>query len=178
MNQEIFDWLNSFAGESLVWDGLGIFFASYLQYILVLFLTVPVFVAASKKERNKNLLIAFWALAAAAVSRIGIVETVYYFYCHPRPFLIGGAKQLVETAAVCSFPSGHAAFFFALSAVVFLNNWKWGIWFFAGSILMGLARIFVGVHYPLDILGGAAAGLIIGWLMNKIFHILQSKNTP
>ena len=52
MNQEIFDWINSFAGKSLVWDGLGIFFASYLQYILVLFLIVPVFMSSGKKERS------------------------------------------------------------------------------------------------------------------------------
>jgi undecaprenyl-diphosphatase len=148
-----------------------------LQYILVLFLIVPVFVSASKKERSRNLLVAFWALAAAVISRLGVVETVYYFYCHPRPFLIGGATQLVKTAAICSFPSGHAAFFFALSMVVFLNNWKWGIWFFAGSIFMGLARIFVGIHYPLDIIGGAVSGLAVGWLMHKIFYILQTKNT-
>jgi undecaprenyl-diphosphatase len=76
-----------------------------------------------------------------------------------------------------SFPSGHAAFFFALATAVTLFNKKvhpersrrTGIWLFVGAFLISLARIYAGVHYPSDILAGAAVGVFSGWLVWRIF---------
>jgi undecaprenyl-diphosphatase len=80
------------------------------------------------------------------------------------------AKKLIaENADFKSFPSGHAAIFFAIATAVYLYNKKLGIWFFVVAILMGMARIFVGVHWPSDILGGAVIGIISGIIVGKIF---------
>lgn len=70
-----------------------------------------------------------------------------FFYHRPRPFLTHQMQPLLSENS-WSFPSGHAAPFFALAAAVFLANKKWGTVFFAGVILMGIGRVAAGVHYP------------------------------
>jgi len=73
-----------------------------------------------------------------------------------------------------SFPSGHAIFFFALSAVAYSFNKKLGIFFLICSIIMGIARIFVGVHWPSDILGGAVLGIMVGAVISRLY--IKNKN--
>jgi len=66
-----------------------------------------------------------------------------------------------------SFVSGHMVLAVALATLftpALSGNWKWLPWVFAACI--GVARIYVGAHNPLDIVGGAALGLVIGGLTN------------
>lgn len=73
-----------------------------------------------------------------------------------------------------SFPSAHAANHFCLAAFLlsifgyFLGRWKYMWWLWA--ILISLAQVYVGVHYPLDILGGAILGIIVGTSMGKFCY--------
>lgn len=69
------------------------------------------------------------------------------------------------------FVSSHAANFFALSTYLFLllkkqSKW-WGL-LFIWAILIGYSRMYLGVHYPLDVIGGALLGIFIGWLVFKL----------
>ena len=89
-----------------------------------------------------------------------MVEVIRFFYDSSRPFITLVFKPLIDLEISNSFPSGHASVFFALATAVFLFNKKWGYCFFVGAILIGLARIFVGVHWPLDIAGGLAVGIL------------------
>ena len=112
----------------------------------------------------------FFSLSAISVilARGIIVEIIRFFYDRPRPFEALGIEPLILNNGAPSSPSGHAAFFFALALAVFFTNKKWGYWFFAGALLIGIARIFIGIHWPLDILAGAAVGLISAFLIKKI----------
>jgi membrane-associated phospholipid phosphatase len=73
-----------------------------------------------------------------------------------------------------SFTSSHAtnhfgiAVFIFLSLKQFLGNYKWIFIFWAASISYG--QVYVGVHYPLDILGGALVGILSGWIAHFIFN--------
>lgn len=157
----LFQKINNFAGQSIWLDRLAVFFTDYAGYVLVIVL-VLIFIFKSAKLSRFMVLI---ALISAVVSR-GIITTIIrFFYHHPRPFDVLAVKQLIPEDGY-SFPSGHAALYFALSMGVYLYNKKLGTVFFVVSVLMGMARIFAGVHWPADILGGALVGIATALLVN------------
>jgi undecaprenyl-diphosphatase len=73
-----------------------------------------------------------------------------------------------------SFTSSHAANHFGLAMFMFLSLKKWLGWprylFFIWAFLVSYAQMYVGVHYPTDILGGAIIGLIIGGISGNYFN--------
>ncbi len=154
------------AGWSVLTDALGIFLAKYLAYILGF--AALVFVVNQKSWREKLKVFIHLALAAL-ISRGILTEIIRYLYDRPRPFTAFGFSPLVSESG-SSFPSGHAAFFFALGFIILSINRKWGYWFLSLAFLNGLARVFVGVHYPSDILGGIATGLIAWGIIHLLFN--------
>jgi undecaprenyl-diphosphatase len=178
MDYWLFQQINGSAGKSICLDSVGIFFANYFQYVLggclLLFLLVK-----NKKAKRKNLWIVGLAFLAALVSRYIFTSVLRFIFERPRPFIAHQVTQLIFVAANNpSFPSGHAAFFFALSTVVYMYNKNWGWWFFVGSFLISLARVFVGVHYPSDILAGALIGILAGWGSWRVYQFYQNKKAP
>lgn len=165
----LFESVHNLAGRWICLDSIGIFFASHFQYIFCAALLIFLFLGKSEEELKKNRLMVGLALAAVIIARLGLTEIIRWLWFRPRPFVEYGFTPLIGHNLSASFPSGHAAFFFALAAVVFLFNKKAGWWFLAGSLLISLARIFTGVHYPLDILAGAVVGTFSGWLVVKIY---------
>jgi membrane-associated phospholipid phosphatase len=84
----------------------------------------------------------------------------------------------VPSAGV-SYPSGHAIVAFALATVLtpYLGpRWRIVVWALAG--LNGVARVYLGAHNPLDIVGGAGAGLILGGLLTWIVGTTPSRHRP
>ncbi|MDO8590953.1 MAG: phosphatase PAP2 family protein [bacterium] len=160
VNTSLFLLLNSLAGQSALIDWIIVFFAKYLAYVLVAtFIFGIIFWRVSRAEKIKAITA---AIVSGVLGRVIFVETIRLFYHHPRPFAaLSEVRQLFPETGY-SFPSGHATFFFALSAVVYQYNKKAGIAFFVLSAIMGLARIAAGVHYPLDILAGALLGWFVG----------------
>ena len=168
--------LNSYASTSIIFRYTTIFFAEYSQYVLAL---IVLYLALSSQKWLKVSII---AVLSAVVARLGIKQLVLLFIHRARPFVSHPEIHPLINSPISenlqSFPSGHAIFFFALAMVIYFNNKKWGIFFFVSAILMGIARIAVGVHYPTDILGGAVLGIICGWLTYKyISSLLGIKNT-
>ena len=110
------------------------------------------------------------------ISRFIITEIIRYFYFVPRPFVNNPiVHQLIFHETSGSFPSGHAAIFFVLATVIFFFHKKWSILFFVGAILMGIARVMAGIHWPIDILGGAIIGILSAWLICKISQKIYNK---
>ena len=106
-------------------------------------------------------------IGAAIIAR-GFVEVIRFFFHRPRPFADNPAIISLLNETSYSFPSGHAAFFFALSTVVYIYNKRWGVWFFIASSVIGFARIMAGVHYLTDIIGGAVLGIVVGFGVYKM----------
>ena len=90
-----------------------------------------------------------------------------------RPYeLIGELKLIIGRADDWSFPSGHTTNSLACAWVLFRRApKKWGVPALVLAILIALSRLYVGIHYPTDILGGAAIGLgsacLSLWLVPK-----------
>lgn len=152
--------LNDLTGRSPLLDGIIVFFASHLAYILVaLFLAYIFFSYHSKQEKFQILLV---TSISTLFARFGIVELIRLFYQRPRPFIDLPVHQLL-TNNEWSFPSGHATFFFALATAVYLYDKKWGVGFFIAALLITVSRVIAGVHYPSDIVAGAFIGIVVAY---------------
>lgn len=166
-NQSLFQYLNGLAGKSLWFDTLTIFIAQYLGYWLVV---AAVFFLFFCKNRNERIKILFYSAFSVFLARAVITEIIRYFYYSPRPFAASGdVYQLISHSASGSFPSGHTAILFALAVALALGAIRslaskrkpsFLIVFFIGAILVGVARIIAGIHWPYDILGGAIIGIL------------------
>ncbi len=171
MDWYVFQKINYFAGKSVFLDRIAVFFAEYFGYILAAILLL-LFIKNWKKYWQMAVL----AFGSAIVSRFVITEILRWLWFRPRPFVNHHVNLILnQSAAEASFPSGHAAFYFALSTIVYFCNKKLGIGFFIASFLICLARVFSGVHWPLDILAGMVVGIITGFLILKIFQKIYQK---
>ncbi|HDL74960.1 MAG TPA: phosphatase PAP2 family protein [bacterium] len=167
LNYYIFQELNKFAGQYFWLDSLAIFFAKYLAYILAVFL---LFLLIKNFKKYKEII--GKAFLAGVFARLIIVELIRFFFPIPRPFIENNINLILNHSATSSFPSGHASFFFALSTVIYFYNKKIGYLFFIASFLISISRVFVGIHWPIDILAGFIVGifsaLVIKIFINKI----------
>lgn len=78
-----------------------------------------------------------------------------------RPYeVIEGLKLLVAPETSFSFPSGHTSASFACATALTLSFGKKGAWSFVLAALIALSRLYVGVHYPTDVLGGIVVGTL------------------
>lgn len=147
--------------EKYFWvDVLAIFFAHYFGYVIV-----GSSVALLVVNRKKYWPIIWRSLAAAFISRFIFASAIHFLWFRPRPFVHNDIFVLLEHANTASFPSGHATFYFAFAATVFFLNKKLGIVFLGGATAVSLARVFVGIHWPSDIIGGALLGLFSSFLI-------------
>lgn len=166
LNAAIFNVIHAWSGHSVLADSAAIFFAEYLPYLMVFGFLILIF--RESGARRKFYLFAEGALAVILARGI-ITEGIRFFYNVQRPFAALGFSPLIAESGA-SFPSGHMAWFFALTVTVWFANRKWGMWFFALSAAMGVARIYVGVHWPLDVVAGAAFGLVSGWFIHWLLR--------
>ncbi len=171
LNQTVFQWIHQFTGRSVFLDDLGIFFANYLPYFLVLGFLV---LAAYEKGWRRKFYVFAEGTIAVILSRGLITEIIRFFYHHERPFAFYNFTPLISESAY-SFPSGHAAWFFALALAVWYANRTWGVWFFILASLNGIARVYVGVHWPLDIIGGIVVGVISALIVHRLFKSTREK---
>lgn len=140
-----------------------VWFTSYTNLIFS-FLVVGVIIFIWKKKYIYRYVVSFVAFT-------GIIWLLKQIIQRPRPFLDLDIVGLIPSEIGYSFPSGHASFaFFSLAFVWGLfPRFKW-IWLII-VILVSLARVYVGVHYFSDIIGGALLGLFLGvfFFKQKLF---------
>ncbi len=168
----LFYFLNNLAGQSRIFDILVVFFAEYFQYLLIaIFLLLFYF---SQYARQKKLRL-FWVTVVSTIgARLGVTELIRFFYHRPRPFVTYQVHQLISENG-WSFPSGHSAFFFAMATAIYFYNKKWGIGFFLAAVLMNISRVIAGVHYPMDIIGGAIVGMAVAYIVFYFAELIFKK---
>lgn len=162
LDYRIFEFFNAWAGKSEVGDKIVVFIGHDLPYVVA----AGLFILWLIKRKNANYIIS--AFASALVARFVIVELIRAIIYRPRPFLSHGVVQLINKGSEPSFPSGHAAFLFAIALAIYFYDRRLGLALFIIAVFISAARIVAGVHYPADILGGAILGIVVAWGTNKL----------
>jgi undecaprenyl-diphosphatase len=131
---------------------------SHLLLILaeVLVFLIPIVLVGLWLTDNRET--AFFAFVAVVVSLV-ISYALGLVYSHPAPYMT--TSTLVTGSPENSFPSQHTTVLFAMVWPLALRRRRWlaGVFLIAG-VLTGIARIYVGFHYPIDIIGGIVVSVI------------------
>lgn len=128
----------------------------------VIWIVLSVGLLIPKKTRRVGALALVSLVFSALIDNVILKNVV----ARTRPYdVIEGLTSLVGAQKDYSFPSGHTGSAFAAAVVLFLGlPKKCGIPILVFACLMGLSRLYVGVHYPSDVLGGALIGTGIALL--------------
>lgn len=169
MDTQLFLLIHGFAGLSPILDGIGIFFAKYAIYILALALALAV-------VQSRTLLT---HMALALGFALAVNHAIAYFFFRPRPFVTLYTSPLIDNVASASksFPSDHTAVSFA-AATVFALAFPRLRWVgYICALAIGVARIFVGVHYPGDVFGGIGVGILSGLIICDLSGRMRNWHT-
>jgi len=172
MDITIFNALHSWAGIATIGDWLAVVGAKYLPWGVGLAMFSLAFRDRATVKRIENLV---FAALAVLVARGVVTELIRYLLPRERPFVALGFEPLVEQSLTSALPSGHAATLFALAAAAWFMNHRWGYWLGAFALVNGIARVVVGVHWPLDILVGAAVGIVSALLMRLLLNKIPQR---
>lgn len=168
MDWLLFTGINNLAGHWHNVDLVMRFLALYGPIFLVLPLVYLWFAKKEEKAGEERLMV-FKAAAAAslALSLNLIIGTCYY---RPRPFVHHQVKLLISHAQDSSFPSDHAALAWALTWSTRAKGMYYGMMVL--SLLTMVARVYVGVHYPSDVIGGAVVGIIASLVIEHLWPLV------
>jgi undecaprenyl-diphosphatase len=149
------------AVPAYVTAGNIVFAAEYAPIILALGAFLYVLLHPVLYRRAYEILMN--AIIAAVLARYGFTALIRALIPRERPFLALHLQPLVSEHS-SSFPSAHAAILFAITGILFYYEKRFALFFGAVSIIICIARVAAGVHYPSDIIVGACVGLLSGAL--------------
>lgn len=168
-NLSLFFFLFGLSNRSEFLDQLMVFGAEYVIYLTFVF----IFILAIKGgfREKKALLLSLICIPVVIL----IIKIIHLFFFEPRPFIVNDISPLVVYNADASFPSRHASIMsvIAFSYVYFKS--KWTPIFLILLFWVGISRVYVGVHYPLDILGGILTAVISLIIAKQIVKFLKVK---
>lgn len=164
MNYWLFSLINGMANWSVLLDALMILSSKLIPYLYILilgWLYVKGFRQGNFKLRGESF--ATGVLLVLCLIGSFILGSMFY---ENRPFVDHQVNLIVSHAADASFPSDHAVGTMAIASGILFYHWSLGTKMVYGSILVGFSRVFVGNHYPGDILGA----FILVWIITALYN--------
>lgn len=159
-------------------NDIMLFFAQYALEMYAVMFIVGWFILPKSDIRGRHALV-MSGLAGILALIINVIIANAWF--RPRPFTVlpqGSFTQLLPHAPDASFPSDHASGSWAFAAGSWGRAHKWfQILFTAVAIIVMFARVYVGVHWPTDVIASFFVGLFSGqiiWLLSRFVYPITS----
>ena len=173
-DEALFLWINGWAGRLAPFDrAIEWVVSDYLVPVaLALTLLALWFAGDSAANRLRYQIGVLVALSAMALAS-WVVMINNWMYFRPRPFADLEVSLLFYEPTDSSFPANTAAATFAIAAAIWGVNRRVGSAALVAAGLFGFARVYAGVHYPLDILAGALIGVVTAMLVFKLKDLLE-----
>jgi len=174
LDQSVFFLING--NHSPFWDEIMIFFTQ--AYTWAAFFIIFLFFIFKKYKTKKGLVILLVLIIAMTFSdqfSSVIKELVKRFRPSHEPFIENMVHSALKRGGLYGFFSAHASNSMVMavfSSLIFRNktyNWLAFSWMF----IIGYTRIYLGMHYPLDVICGWIAGVLIGYAFYKIITFLE-----
>lgn len=179
IDEKLFVYLNSLGSET--YDGLWLIITKQTSwtplFLLLLFLIFKEL--GIKKTLHLLLFIAVLLLFTDQITNLFKNGFQRLRPCNNPE--INSIIRIVQSRKSFSFFSGHAANTMAVSTFLFLifkKNFNYLWLLFLWPLIFAYSRIYLGLHYPLDILCGYVFGAISGFLMFKLYRISENRNFP
>lgn len=155
----LFHLINNIAGIYPIMDRLVVYTTRYLIYLLP-FLAALCFYFIFKTNRERFFELVKAGFSAVLAFAINFLIGALYFRTRPIYTLSDVHQLMTKPITDKSFPSDHTAVSFAIAFFVFLVSRKWGSAMLVLAFLIGISRIYVGVHFPSDVFVGALVGIV------------------
>lgn len=163
------------AAVPMWYQSLVAFFAVQFPYILI---GIAALVILIVNWKNKTRLA--WHLGelaiAALVARF-FIDLIRIFIQTTRPNFALNFVPLIDPINELSFPSTHAALLSAVAFTAWRERTDIGVGLLVSAIVVGLARVFAGVHWPVDIVGGLIVGAVSAVLVHYVSLHISKKNS-
>ena len=141
---------------------------SYGQLWVVIALLLLIF----KRTRHAGVAMLIAYIGVFLLGQLGLKN----LFSRPRPCQIDTAfPLLVSRPSSSSFPSTHSAWAFGGATAIFLQHRKAGIAAYVAAILIGFSRLYLFLHFPTDVLFGAAMGVALGFAADRITGFAAKK---
>ncbi|MBC6973424.1 undecaprenyl-diphosphatase [Bacillus sp. Xin] len=167
MNYILFKAINRLAGRGTAMDTIMVFISQKTRYLYLFTLICMWFRSNFYKK------IILYAGISAGFT-LCINRIIQFSYFKPRPFIVHRVRLLIPSKNNSSFPSKHTALAFAVATSILLRERFIGSIMWLLAVLTGFSRIWVGHHYPFDIIGSAVIGSLTSVVINKNTYAFQS----
>ncbi len=176
MNYQLFLMVNQWAGRYAWLDRGMVFITNYSPVIFAGLLALLWFSNKQNRQsrlREKSQRTALYAAFSATIA-LSFNQLINAVYWHPRPFVDHVVHQLVpHSAAESSFASDHTILAFAVASMLMLRKHYLRHVALLLAVLTAVSRIFVGVHYPADVIGGAVIAFAASILVIRAASLIE-----
>ncbi len=141
------------------------------QYLILIAPIIIIIIYVWTHDKKKEAIIDSVYMAIASAIAWGIAHILKNTFKTLRPEL--AHDILLKSESAYAFPSGHTTFFFALATVLYFHHKRLAYVTYVIGLAVGIARVYIGVHYPIDIVGGIVLGVLVGVASKYIYDIIK-----
>lgn len=171
INSSLFRLINDLGFQIPALNPVFIFIAEYFLYLLIIVLIYYLF-----KDNGKHRVMVLAAVVSCLLAVI-LGKIAGQFHYNIQPFAtLDNVNQLIDKEVNNSFPSDHTILSFTICMMLFLFDKRKFYFLFIG-VLVAVSRVWVGVHYPFDVLTSIVLSIVAALIVNALFKKFTAKQS-